>query len=281
MSIKDLRTYSSPPRAEDQAARPCPLCGGGSFRPLWGLTGYSFARCRSCSLIQQNPQPLASFVEGRYGADYLKYELANEGGFLNLALMGLADLGLDLGRDQGSFLDFGCATGALLERARSHGWKAMGVEICHESAAYARSERGLDIFEGPLAQAPWPRGSIDLFHSSHVIEHLNEPMEFLAQAREFLRPGGRLVVVSPNAEGLQARVFGPRWRSAINDHLCLFSPKTIGRALRETGLRLEALVTWGGWAKGAKPTWLKPLLDPLSKAWGFGDVMAVLARRPL
>jgi hypothetical protein len=90
---------------------------------------------------------------------------------------------------------------------------------------------------------------------------------------------GLLVLTTPNVDGLQARLLGAGWRSAIYDHLYLFSTLTLTALLEAKGFAVLRYVTWGGWARGLKPAFLKAPLDRWAKRRGFGDVVAMLARR--
>jgi len=275
-----MKTFSNSARPEPLRRIPCAVCGGSSFEPLWSLEGFAFRSCSACGLIQQNPQPESSSVIGRYSGEYLEYELANEAAFSDLELKALADVGFRIDEFRGmDFLDLGCATGALLARLAAGGAKARGVEPCFETSAYAREKRGLDVFTGTLEEASLPDASLDAIHASHVIEHMNDPGGFLGEARRLLRDTGVLILTTPNADGFQAGVFGPAWRSVINDHLYLFSYKTLKRLLESRGFRVTAHKTWGGWARGAKPAFLKAPLDRLAKALGLGDVMVLKAEK--
>jgi SAM-dependent methyltransferase len=153
------------------------------------------------------------------------------------------------------------------------------VEISVAQAAYGERRHGLPIFAGSLEAAAFPDASFDLVHASHLIEHLNSPGSFLDEAARVLAPGGILVLTTPNADGFQARLRGPRWRSAIYDHLYLFSRRTLRRLLESRGFAVARSATWGGWPRGMRPAIVKRPMDALAKACGFGDVMAVLARR--
>ena len=94
-----------------------------------------------------------------------------------------------------------------------------------------------------------------------------------------LVPGGFAVITTPNVDGFQARLFGKAWRSAIADHLVLFSKKTLKRLVLESGFEILQTVTWGGLAVGTAPTLIKRPVDRLAKKFGFGDVVMVLAAK--
>jgi SAM-dependent methyltransferase len=286
-----VKTWSTPVISQKSRPVACALCGGNSFKPALRCEGFSYVRCTGCGLVQMNPQPLAEEVSRRYGGEYLEYELANEGPFLELQLLALEDAGFrELEREvknrrapeggRPRVLDCGCAAGSLLGELRERGWDCTGVEICRAEAEYAGRERGLDVRSLALEENRFPRASFDLVLASHLIEHLNSPASFVSEVRRILAPGGFFIVTTPNIGGFQARLFRGRWRSAIFDHLYLFSVKTLSKLLEQNGFVTEKLATWGGLAAGTAPKPLKRLFDRLAKKHGFGDVMLIRARKP-
>ena len=114
--------------------------------------------------------------------------------------------------------------------------------------------------------------------ASHLIEHLNDPAGFARESRRILKVGGYFLITTPNIAGFQARVFKHRWRSAIFDHLYLFSIKTLSKLLVISGFTVEKVITWGGLASGTAPAPVKRLFDKAAKVFGFGDVMLIKAR---
>jgi len=297
---------------------PCNLCGGSVFKPALNCEGFSFVRCASCGLVQRNPQLLKEEIISRYtsdyGKDYLAYELSNETSFLKLQQLALKDAGFkkiekelfsrggayrvscsDVSlndascdasyaelkhceADKPSILDIGCATGALLVYLRGSGWRVTGVEIS-PSADYAVKERSLDVRNLPLEENNFPGDSFDVILASHLIEHLNNPKAFLSETYRVLKNNGNIFITTPNISGFQARLFGSRWRSAIFDHLFLFSKSTLFKMMKNAGFKIEGCRTWGGLAAGAAPLWLKKPADILAKPFGFGDVMIVRAKK--
>jgi 2-polyprenyl-3-methyl-5-hydroxy-6-metoxy-1,4-benzoquinol methylase len=289
-----MKTWSTPVTEQQSDCIPCALCGGVRFKPCLFCGGFSCVKCVSCGLVQINPQPRAEDVRRRYGEahgeDYLAYELANEAAFLRLQELALEDAGfygfeqdlLKQGREEDaapSVLDIGCATGALLIKLRERGWRVRGVEISAPQAEYARRERKLEISTKPLEDNRFPEAGFDAVLASHVIEHLNHPEVLVREARRILKKDGRFFVTTPNIAGFQARLFREKWRSAIFDHLYLFSVKTLSALLVRNGFRVERLVTWGGLAAGPVPRPVKDFADRTAKRLGFGDVMIVRAAK--
>jgi len=276
------KTFSMPAGGERTASVECPICFGSAHRPHWRTEGFAFVRCSGCGHVYQNPQPVFADLERRYQDDYFTYERTNEEAFFKLMLLGLADIGfegIEAGLPAGkAFLDIGCATGKLLAHMKSRGWAVQGVEISRPAAEFGMRERQLPIFIGPVERAPLVRGSFSFVHFSHVIEHVPDPRGFLTRIRSLLAREGHLVVVTPNIEGLQARLLRSAWRSAIADHLHLFKAANLDRLLRECGFIPLDWVTWGGLAKGLAPEPIKRPLDRLAKRFGFGDVMLCHAR---
>jgi SAM-dependent methyltransferase len=233
-----------------------------------------------------NPQPESSAVHSRYNGDaYFNYEIANERAFLRLGRLGLFDANLPYLEDAADavgnrrVLEVGCATGGLLEFLSWRGWETQGVEISAREAEYAKEHRHLNVSTLPLEDNHFPDGYFFMVVASHLIEHLNDPGAFVREVYRVLASGGRFLVTTPNISGFQARLFRSGWRSAIFDHLYLFSKETLSRLLLKEGFHVEKIVTWGGIAEGYGPKLLKRVLDVGAKMCGFGDVMLIRAEK--
>jgi 2-polyprenyl-3-methyl-5-hydroxy-6-metoxy-1,4-benzoquinol methylase len=262
-----------------------------AFKPVLDCEGFGYVRCKTCGLVQINPQPVREEVIARYsdtfGEDYLQYEIENETPFLILQQLALKDAGFyniekailkKAVNEPPSILDVGCATGALLGFLRDRGWRVTGVEIS-PAAAYAQKERNLDVRSIPLEEIKFQQGSFDVVLASHLIEHLNDPKAFLTETHRILKDNGHVFITTPNILGFQSRLLGSRWRSAIFDHLYLFSKKTLKELFAKSGFINEKIGTWGGIAAGLAPPWIKKPADVLAKRFGFGDVMIIRARK--
>ena len=279
-----MKTFFKGP-APDEVCDPvtCPLCGFSTVRPLWNLGEYSFQKCTGCGHVYQNPRPRPEHLARRYDADYRDYEVENAGNFFNLMQLGLEDVGFSgiekaLAGEK-RFLDVGCATGALVEHLQIRGWVSEGMEICEEAAAYGREKRGVTIHTGTLETRSFPESSFDVVHTSHVIEHVPDPDLFAAEIFRILKPGGWYICATPNIASFQARCFKGAWRSAIADHVHLFSVRSLTRLLKQAGFTVYRHKTWGGIPKGLTAEPVKRVADRLAKRFGFGDVQIQLARK--
>ena len=300
-----LKTWSTPAADEEKAHVPCAICGGNLFDDALECEDFSYVRCAGCGLVQMNPQPLPAGVRRRYGGQngfdggfgeaYLSYELSHETPFLGLQLLALKDAGFwafetalkeRLSPRGGAkaaarkmrVLDAGCATGALLGELQKSGWECAGCELSLPQANYAREKRGLDVRPLPLEACRYPESHFDAVLASHLIEHLNDPASFVREVYRILSPGGVFIVTTPNIDGFQARLFKSRWRSAIFDHLYLFSIKTLRALLERNNFRIEKIATWGGLAAGTAPALIKRLADKSVRLFGAGDVMVLVYR---
>lgn len=137
----------------------------------------------------------------------------------------------------GRVLDIGCGPGWLLS-AIAPAWERHGVELSAAAAAHA-AQYG-EIFTGPFEESQFAAESFDLIVMYHVIEHLPEPVEALHRALALLRPGGHLVLGTPDFDSGCARRFGNQYRMLHDPtHISLFSNDSMHRCLRDVGFDID------------------------------------------
>ncbi|MGJ3243116.1 MAG: class I SAM-dependent methyltransferase [Opitutales bacterium] len=88
-------------------------------------------------------------------------------------------------------LDIGCREGHQARWLESRGYRVTAIDI---EQVYPKAEV-VDVDQG----LPYPENTYDLVWCSEVIEHLRDPAAFVAEAKRVLRPGGRLVLTTPNS----------------------------------------------------------------------------------
>ncbi|MBA4381836.1 MAG: hypothetical protein C0406_04650 [Sideroxydans sp.] len=137
----------------------------------------------------------------------------------------------------GRLLEVGFGNGATLARLGGLGWNVVGVEFDEVSVGLAH-DRGLDARLGSVEDAAFPSESFDAVVSSHVIEHLPDPLGFLKECRRVLKNNGRLVLTTPNAASLGHRLFVKNWRGLEPPrHLHIFGPNALLALAKQAGFR--------------------------------------------
>lgn len=146
-------------------------------------------------------------------------------------------------RPGAKLLEIGCGSGRQLELLRQLGWQAEGLDL-DPAAVKAASARGLTIHAGGLKEQRFPDGSFDAVVSSHVIEHVHDPVGLLRECGRILRPGGRLVVVTPNTASWGHRWFRNNWLALDPPrHLHLFNSISLRRAAEQAELKICRLTS--------------------------------------
>jgi len=150
----------------------------------------------------------------------------------------------------GRVLEIGCGNGDFLRAIAERGWRATGIDFDAAAVAAARSLPGVEARQGTLIEQRFDEASFDAIVMNNVIEHVPDPAETIAECRRILRPGGRLVAITPNLDSFGHAAFGPDWRGLEPPrHLYLFSPATLRRMARDAGFgRIQAFTSTGGGA---------------------------------
>ncbi len=143
-------------------------------------------------------------------------------------------------------LDVGCSTGAFLLTARELGCTVEGVEPSADAAATAR-DAGLNVFTGYLEDARFADATFDAATLIEVLEHLRDPRALLAECRRILKPGGVLLITTPNAASWTAGVMGSRWDGfslyAMGGHVSFFSPRSLRIISGRSGFEVARIET--------------------------------------
>lgn len=154
----------------------------------------------------------------------------------------------------GRLLDIGCSTGEWALYWQERGWEPYGVDIneTHVQVAAGRGVRArvCDLNSEPI---PYADALFDLVFAGEIIEHLVDTDGFIGELDRCLRPGGHLVITTPNLASFENRLrlllgFYPIWldhKLRGSGHVRGYTPAVLKRQLREHGF--DVLRHTGNW----------------------------------
>ena len=225
---------------------PCPLCGSDQRQFPFRLRGpYSVVHCTACGLYYLYPRLIESAMQQAYressyyeggtcgyaDTSYIAQESALRATFKRL-LHNLAKRGLT----GGDLLEIGCGYGYLLDEARLFFNRRVGTEFSPQGAEIARVT-GAEVFVGGIEQVPLQH-KFDCVVATQVIEHVYEPLSFVKRLANHTKPGGHIVLATPDIGGVLRKLMGRRWPSfKAPEHVVYFDFQTLSSLMHQAGLQ--------------------------------------------
>jgi 2-polyprenyl-3-methyl-5-hydroxy-6-metoxy-1,4-benzoquinol methylase len=152
-------------------------------------------------------------------------------------------------KSEAAIMDVGCGRGILLAFFKTCGYdNVQGIDISPEQVVLAR-RMAMEVHEGDaIGVLETFRDAFDVLTGLDIIEHFQKPdvIRFLEAAHNALKPGGRLILQTPNADS----PWGAMYRHGDFTHEVGFNPNSLSRLLRltsftETEARETGPVPWG------------------------------------
>ena len=143
--------------------------------------------------------------------------------------------------DRRVFLELGSGPGFFLARLRA--WfpesAIIGSDIHPECVLSAAAEApGAIPIRSDALEIPLRSGTLDLVSAFQVVEHIGSPDGFFDEARRVLKPGGILLLSTPNPAGCGARLLKEKWQGIRHDHVSLRTPAEWNAAVVRAGFRV-------------------------------------------
>lgn len=256
---------------------------------VWGAPGiWSFLHCSGCGLMWLNPRPIPENTWKLY-VNYMTHVekerrvkksvfmrqtiqravLAGIFGYAHILKNGkqkwlgklfglifpikeMVGMGIRYLSEahRGRLLDVGCGNGQYLAYMRDLGWEVYGVDTDHEAALVAQQQYKVSVYTGNLEDANFPNDYFDAVTLNHVIEHVFDPIKILSECYRILKPGGCLIVVTPNSKSMGHYIFRDSWRGFdIPRHMYLFNKNTLNTCVKHAGFQVRQLRSSGRMAR--------------------------------
>lgn len=136
-------------------------------------------------------------------------------------------------------LEAGCGEGYGADLIADVARRVIGLDYDESAVAHVRARYPrIDMRHGNLADLPLADGSVDVVVNFQVIEHLWDQGQFVAECRRVLRPGGSLLMSTPNRI-----TFSPGRDTPINPfHTRELNAAELTELLTTAGFSVEAVL---------------------------------------
>jgi 2-polyprenyl-3-methyl-5-hydroxy-6-metoxy-1,4-benzoquinol methylase len=235
----------------------CEICGAADWTAVYAgaIRDGSFgayiddgevARCGGCRVerLAEHCCPDAAFYEGEAYRAKLGQGLNSGSHFADADHLQRFGLGLLSSNSlRGSTIaDIGCSGGSFLDHVTGLADRKIAVEpseIYHPSLA----ARGYEVYPYAQEAAEKLSEAVDLAVSFQVIEHVENPRAFLADIRALLKPGGRLLISTPNRNDILMNLLPDAFPSFFYRvvHRWYFDAESLSSCAREAGFDVGAV----------------------------------------
>jgi SAM-dependent methyltransferase len=236
----------------DLISTSCPVCGSNHVSKVCEVYDHEFqttdlkfrvVSCDSCATVYLSPRPSTAAFSIIYPANYGNYNTNRDkssyvqqiSSYLQKSRLRNTIINL-LNKEKFTVLDVGCGDGYMLDRIKEAFplSQRYGVEPNKEAANIAQKNH--NVYNGFLEDYSFVQ-KFDLIISSHVIEHVENPINFLMSLSKFLAEDGFILVDTPNYNSLQRIIFGKHWGGYhAPRHWTFFTDKSIIKCGLAAGL---------------------------------------------
>lgn len=168
-------------------------------------------------------------------------------------------------------IEVGCGAGSFLDLIAKQAGRVIGIEP-------HRDYRRKLLYETYAYPADAPKGIADVVVSFDVIEHVEDPVEFMESLGALVKPDGKIIVSTPNRNEILMQLL-PEFREFRYQsvHNWYFDAQTLGMCVQRAGLWFDELRTIHRYGLSNTIGWLMekrpvgdiniPMLSGMKKAW--------------
>ena len=220
----------------------CLICASRLIEPLEHFQNVGMCKCEDCGFTFSQWVPSKEELKDYYSNAYDRTNYFSP--ITEKRYNQLLDK-FEQYKSTNRILDVGAGCGFFLKTAKKRGWEVYGTEIT-ESATSNCKDNDIQLSFGELHELNFPENYFDVVVHIEVIEHLNNPNDFIREIQRILRPGGITYLSTPNFNAIHRyRLKGQYDVIGYPNHLCYYTPKTLKKLFKAHDLAPIRIKTTG------------------------------------
>lgn len=214
----------------------CPVCGSESSVPIYSKDYYTLNKCNECEIIYLTPvlKDINKIYLDDVSSSTTSYYKLSEKTDTKVFQKRLETIEQYCSKE--NLLDIGSNIGTFLKTAKMRGWKnVLGIEPNSAAAEFSRKSSIPvlnDFFNYKIAEKY--SEAFSAVNMGDVIEHMEKPLEILNEVYKVLKPGGALMIITPDFESRTARFL----QIKPEEHIIYFTKGNIANLLNKAGFNI-------------------------------------------
>lgn len=216
--------------------RICPICGKKPTAKFFGMSSYWF--CESCEIAWKKRFPKADYDETYYKgkssfAGKLFAPIANMFYSIRQSFAG--------SEKQNIWIDVGAGEGGFLKTVNSK--DRIGVEVSSSGREMMESVGLKTLSDVQFLKVKDLKADVISFW--HVLEHVDNPWNYLEAAKKNLKKNGKIIIGIPNFKSFEFYLSKKYWfHLQPQFHLWHFSPNSFKKVLEQAGFSVKHIDYW-------------------------------------
>jgi len=212
--------------------------------------------CVSCGFAHVNPLPQLKEIENFYEKKFYQniktsyfadYERDHDWWKMNYTqllnkMTELYKVSPKRKNQQRTLLDIGSGPGLFLNVATKFGIDALGIEPSAEAYKYSKKTYRAQVLNTTIEELKSHNKKFDFIHSSLVLEHILDPLEFIEKSKDMLVNNGLFCIIVPNdfnpVQDINIKLGRHQWWVSPFEHLNYFNRKSLKKLFEKAGLEV-------------------------------------------
>lgn len=211
----------------------CFLCNSNNYKKIYSLSGGNIQKCQTCGMVIK--KTTSQSMEELYGENYYdSYPYSNTLGLNDRYFTSKINTIIGKTSSKPTILDVGCGWGDFLEQCKKRSLPCFGIDQSPTAIKRLKEKKISAELIGIESFAKKHEKEFDAITSFQTIEHIKNPVLFLKSVQMLLKPGGIVLLTTPNNDSPLRFLMKGKW-SVYNteSHITFFNKQTLHQTLEK------------------------------------------------